>query len=212
MKNKYAEIEKILRKMAQARIDSRQAVAKLEASGKDYNAEYVKNFIVPKIEQAKDAFAALSQTSEEKVALLLADLQQLATEKQAKLDLSNPAWANALALIQLSGKDIDADTVRKINAQFANDQPALRALKQIYKNAGVLYDGGISDMLYEPEATFENLRNWEYHAFHEQGGSLNEFANAIRQVASKEGIDFPEQVDSVGADNAMRMAAGLPVN
>lgn len=52
MKAKFAEIEKILRQAVKAREDNRAAIAKLEASGKNYNAEYIANFIEPKIEEA----------------------------------------------------------------------------------------------------------------------------------------------------------------
>jgi hypothetical protein len=44
-----------------------------------------------------------------------------------------------------------------------------------------------------------------------KNSTLNELANAIRRVAAKEDIDFPEQVDPVGAENVMREAAGLPL-
>jgi hypothetical protein len=209
VKEKYLALEKLLRSVAQARQDNKVAIAKLQASSKDYAPEYVKNFITPKIAEANAGMEALRFAGHEKVMQLLADIQKLAEAKQSRLDLSNPAWANALKLIELSGKDIDADTVRKINAQFSTDQAALRALRTIYKNQGVLYDGGIADMLYEPEATMAYLGQWAYEALIREG-SLNEFSREISKVAAKEGIDFPTQLDDVGATNVLRTAAGLP--
>lgn len=107
------------------------------------------------------------------------------------------------------GSGIDSDTVRKINSQFAGDQAALRALRDIYKAKGVAYDGGLEKQIYEPESAFERLGERAYNTF-TKDGSLNEFASAINKVASMEGIDFPQIVDEVGADNAMRAAARLP--
>ncbi len=211
MKQKFEEIKKVLLQFVKAQENNKAAITKLTYYNKDYSPEYIQNFVDPKVTEANAGLAALKQASLEKIYGLIDDLNKLAEAKHAKLDLSNPAWTNALKLIELSGASIDADTVRKINAQFANDQSALRALRDIYKAVGVRYDGGISDMLYEPDVAFEALQRIAVDALSGSNTTLNELSYAIQQVAAKEGIDFPEQVDPVGADNGMRMAAGLPV-
>jgi len=208
MKTKFAEMEKILRQVVKAREDNKVAIAKLEASGKNYNAEYIKSFIDPKVAEMEGEFAVVRQTSLEKIYSLIDDLAKLAEAKHAKLDLSNPAWTNALKLIELSGAGIDADTVRKINAQFANDQSALRALRDIYKANGVRYDGGLAEQIYDSDQAFESLQRIAVDALAGKNTTLNELSNAIRRVAAKEGIDFTEQVDPVGAENVMRKPAG----
>ena len=133
----------------------------------------------------------LHEAAYQRVGGLLRDLAQLAIEKHSRLNLVNPALANALILIQLSGKNIDGDTVRKINVQLTGDIPALKALKQIYKNTCVLYDGGLYQQIYKPEAQFEKLAEWNYHAFMQKGGSLNSLASIISKIAKLDGLDFP---------------------
>jgi DNA-binding NarL/FixJ family response regulator len=88
---------------------------------------------------------------------------------------------------------------------------ALRALRDIYKNRGVLYDGELAGQIYDSDQAFESLQRITMVAIISKNSTLNELANAIRRVAAKEDIDFPEQVDPVGAENVMREAAGLPL-
>jgi hypothetical protein len=209
MDKKYKELEKLLRQIAKAHADNTAAIAQLEASAKDYAPEYIKNFVTPKIEEANAGMVALKQAGIEKVYGLLDDLKKLTDAKHEKLNLANPAWTNALKLIELGGKELSTDTILKINAQFSNDQSALRALRDVYKAKGVIYDGGLDKQIYEPEGTFKYLQEWAYNVFM-RNGSLNEFAREISQVAVKEGIAFPVQVDDVGANNVLRQSAGLP--
>jgi hypothetical protein len=154
MKQKFSELEKLLRQTAQARQDLKAVVAKLNAQRKDYSAEYAKLHIDPKIMEAQADLKALHQARFDQVCAILQDLSKSATEKQAKLDLASPALSNALKVIELSGSSLDGDTVRKINASFKGDQSALRMLRDVYKAAGVQYDGGLNDQIYEPESAF----------------------------------------------------------
>ena len=87
----------------------------------------------------------------------------------------------------------------------------MRALRDIYKAKGVLYDGGLTEQIYDSDRAFEALQRIAVDALSGKNTTLNELSNSIRKVAAKEGIDFPEQVDPVGAENVMRVAAGLPV-
>jgi hypothetical protein len=138
------------------------------------------------------------------------ELEKAAVEKSSRLNLANPAWANALKLIELTGADMDSDTIRRINASFLGDQAALRALRDVYKSAGFAYDGGIDQQIYNPETRFEHLRNANHSTF-VRGGALNSLANEISQVAAMEGIDFPQVIDEDGMRQAMWKGAGLPV-
>lgn len=204
----FSDLEKLLKRVAQARQETKAVIAKLEASKKDHSEEAIKSLVNPKIKQAKDNLAAIHQEAFEKAIEILQDLGKDAMEKSSVLNLNNPALANALKLIELSGAGISTETVRKINSRFAGDQAALRALRDIYKAHGVVYDGGLDKQIYEPESAFDHLGEWAYHSFTKEG-SLNEFASAINKVASMEGIEFPKMVDEVGSDEVMRSAAGL---
>jgi hypothetical protein len=205
----YNDLEKLLRRVAQARQDSKAVIAKLESSKKDHSEEAIRSLVNPKIKQAKENLAAIHQEALEKASEILQDLGKVAMEKSNVLNLNNPTLANAMKVIELSGKEIDSGTVKKINSQFAGDQSSLRALRDIYKARGVVYDGGLDKQIYEPESAFEHLGEWAYHSFIKEG-SLNEFASAINKVASMEGIEFPKTIDEAGANDVMRNAAGLP--
>ncbi len=133
---------------------------------------------------------------------------QAATAKAGQVKLDNPACANVRKLIELSGPSLDPETVRQINASFAGDQAALRALRDVYKAHGVVYNGGLEEQIYEPESAFEKLVEHGYSALVREG-SLNTLSTALSKVAALEGIQFPSMVDEQGADEVMRMAAGL---
>ncbi len=84
----------------------------------------------------------------------------------------------------------------------------MRALRNVYKANGVLYDGGLDKQIYEPERAYDSLHQWAYTSMIDEG-SLNGFASAISKVASFEGIDFPKMVDEAGSIDVMMAAAGL---
>jgi hypothetical protein len=210
MKQKYSELEKVLKQIATARISTKQNIAKLKKQREDYTEEHAADFIDPKIREVKAGLTALQEVAYEKVVKLIGELNDLAVAKSDKLDLNNPAWQNTLKLIELSGAGISTETVLQINAQFANDQAALCVLRDVYKAKGVVYDGGLDKQIYDPVSSFDHLGEWAVHSLLQEG-SLNGFALAISKVASMEGIAFPKMVDEVGSDNAMRASAGLPV-
>lgn len=209
MKQIFNELEKLLRKTVQARQDVKLTVAKLKASGKDYSPDYIKNQLDPQIVKAQSGLDALHLAGYEKATELLSELNNLVIAKHSKLNLDNPAWTNALKLIELSGADIDTETTRKINESFANDQSALRALRGVYKAKGVVYDGDLDKQIYDPESAFSNVQEWAYTSMMQEG-SLNSFATAINKIAAFEGIEFPTMVDEAGFDRAMFSAAGIP--
>ena len=70
------------------------------------------------------------------------------------------------------------------------------------------YNGGLDEQIYEPESAFERLGEYSYNAFNREG-SLNSLASAVSKIAAMEGIEFPNMVDEAGAEEVMRMAAGL---
>lgn len=208
MKTKLSELEKILKQTVQARQEVKATIAKLNASKKDYSEEYIQKFINPKIAQVQIDLANLHQVGYEKVERLLESIHKQVTEKHGRLNLDNPGLANALKVIELSGANLDGETIRKINATFEGDQSALKALKSIYKARGIAYDGGLDQQIYDPDPAFANLNKQARSSFL-QMGSLNSFSSEIHKIAAKEGQNFPKTIDEQGVLEAMRTGAGL---
>lgn len=213
MQEKFFEIEKNIRSLAAARLEFKQAISKLDAGRKDFNEDYVRSHIDPQKRAAQNGIKTLEQSTYEKVNGLLREIESLAIEKAKTLDLSNPAWVNALGIISAAGSAIEADTVNAINKQFATDQAALRALRKIYQAKGIMYNGNLDTQIYEPEPVFENLRNWSLSTII-QDAPLNSFVGKISKIAALEGIEFPRTLDepATAAASAARQAAGLRVN
>jgi hypothetical protein len=136
------------------------------------------------------------------------ELKLALVEAHSTLDLTNPALANALKMIELAGADLGVETIQKINAQFAFDQPALRALQAIYKARNVAYDGGLDSQVYSDSDAISSIsQNGQYTLMAE--GSINGLAGSIGKVAKLEGVDFETVPDPVAVGEAMRAAAGL---
>ena len=83
-----------------------------------------------------------------------------------------------------------------------------RVLLDVYKAHGAVYNGGLDEQIYDPESAFERLGEHAYSALI-RDGSLNTLSTAISKVAAFEGVESPTMVDEQGADDVMRMAAGL---
>ena len=60
----------------------------------------------------------------------------------------------------------------KLTGVSKGDQSALRALRDVYKANGVLYDGGLNEQIYEPEMAYESLHQFAYASMIDEG-SLN---------------------------------------
>jgi hypothetical protein len=207
MQNKFKELETVLRQAAKARQDTKQALAKIEADKKDYSADYVRDFIEPKAKQIQVNLKAAQQKAYEDTARILREMNTAAIEKHSRLDLESPAWGNALKLLDMGGGEMDGEVIKQINASFAGNVPALKALQAVYKSKG-LNNGGLDSMVYDPAGAFENLQSRAYSTF-TNGESLNQLAHAVSKVAKLEGAEFPQTVDEAGAMDTIRTAAGL---
>jgi len=84
----------------------------------------------------------------------------------------------------------------------------LKALKATYKARGLNLDGGLSEMLYDIQPTFENLKVLAELAFKHQG-SINSLSAELSRLARSEGLEFPGTVDAGGFEQAARRGAGL---
>lgn len=211
MNKQFAELETILRSVLGARVTFKQVISKLDASRKDYKEDYINAYILPEKQKAREQVKALEQSSYERVSVLLKDLEALAIAKAQNLDyLKSPEWSGLLQTISMAGDKLNSDTVRVMVNQYAGNQAALRSLRDILQ-ARVSYDGKISDLIYEPETAYENLREWAFSSLI-QDGSVNSFATKLSKIAALEGIDFPATIDENGFNNSVRRGAGLPVN
>ncbi len=181
----------------------------MERQRKDCSAEYSNVVLGPLLEETRASRLGIHLHTFVKVVQILKDVSRTTSANHSQLRLDNPAWANALKLIELSGSSLDPDTVKKINASFAGDRSALRVLRDLYKSHGVVYNGGLDEQIYDPESGFQRLVEHSYSALIREG-SLNTLATAISRVAALEGIEFPKMVDEQAAEEVMRRAAGLP--
>lgn len=209
MQKIFTQLEETLRRIAKERRATQEAITGFEKVGKDYNQEYFEAYIKPKMKSLQSNLKVLEQEAYEKVGELLQSFEKAAVEKQkAWTNLDNPKLANALKIIDLGGGKLAGNQVREINAQFFGDASSLRALKAIYDAQGI-YDGGIDELLYEPEWAVRSLSEWSYATF-VQSGSVNQFADKIAKIAKLEGVDFPSLIDEKGVVDAARRGAGLP--
>ena len=168
---------------------------------------YSADYITKQKEAAKQAYNAARAQAYESLTSRLTELESAISERHAALDLNNPAWQSALSLLQAGVKD--ADTIRQINASFVYDQPALRALQQVYKKLEV-YDGGVDKMIYEIPSSFDKVRRAAEDTFTGQSG-INYFASHVGKIASLEGFEFDSSPDPDGFMEAAFRGAGLTV-
>jgi beta-phosphoglucomutase-like phosphatase (HAD superfamily) len=205
VKERFWEIGQSLKKAAEAKQAYKAALSEL----KKYDDVYTPGELQARKEKALQEYRAKLTATHAEVLPKLEELQNTLQEKHSYLDLNNPAWANALKLIEVSGGNLEADTIRQINAGFAGDVPAMKALQAVYKANGVLSDGGLEKNIYNVESTFEKLQNQARQTFVTQEGSLNYFAGNVGKVARLEGYDFETSPDPDGFAEAVARGAGL---
>jgi len=206
---KLYQLRKILERAAKSRADMKAEIARLTANSKNYSKEYIRDSITPQIEDIKVQTKILGNQLYSEACENLCEIEAMTENDHISLDLNKPEWTTALKLIDSVGPDISADLVRQINASFANDQPALHALQQIYKAKGIKYDGGLDEQISSPETQFEKLREWAFVSL-VQDISLNSFAHQIDKIVKLEGAEFPPVTNDDITLIAARKAAGLP--
>lgn len=172
---------------------------------------YTQEHIEQAMNKIKSDMAASMVTVSQDIAKRLDELGKLIHERDAVLDLSNPALSNALSLIQTIGGGLTYEDAVKINANFTHDQSALNAIRAAYKARGVVSTGKIDSLIYNADEVINGLKELAYQAF-VQDGSINFFADKLGKLVSLEGTTIETLPDMQGADEAMRRAAGLRVN
>ena len=174
---------------------------------RDYSPEYVEKEIV-KVKADLQAKMTMANTD---IAKRLEELRTLLHDRDAVLDLSNPALTNALSLIQTIGSALKFEEAQKINANFLHDQSSLRAFRAAYLSRGVVSPGNIDALIYNADQTIDNLKELAFQGF-VQDGSVNFFATKLDILARLEGTSVEKIPDEQGAMDAIRRSAGLPVN
>lgn len=208
VKAKFETLQKILERVIEERRRAKVKISALEEQRKIYTPEYGREAVDGNIRKVESLYNQARAVAYSEFSAVLNELQSMAQEKHGRLDLANPAWETALRLIELGGSNLEGETIRKINAYFATDQAALLALQSVYRGRGLIYDGDIQSMLYNPETAYPYIDQLAYAALIGDG-SLNTLATALSQIAGKEGIEFPKMIDPEGAYERMRGAAGL---
>jgi len=171
-------------------------------------AKYSQEYLEKEIEKVKSDFAAQAQKAYDDMVKRLEELRTLLNERDAVLDLSNPALTNALSLIRAIGDDLSHEEAVKINANFVHDQSGLRALRAAYKANGVISPGEIDGMIYSADAVIDHLIDLCYGGF-VQEGSINAFASAFSKLAKLEGMTVESTPDAIGLEESFYRGAGL---
>jgi len=205
MQAQFSKLESHLRALAKSRDELRATLARIEAQRTTYSDSYTDSVQAA----AKDAHTKSLQAAYERACELIDEaMNQASINAAVWKNLDSPRLANALKIIELSKGELQAEDKRKIVNEFVGDPQSLRALRQVFKSMGSSYDGGISDLLYNPGEAATALKQIAMNAII-QNGSLNSLASSIRKIASREGIDFPALIDEAGATEAIRVSAGL---
>lgn len=181
--------------------------AKMQELTMQGSATYSQEYLEKEMQKTKNDLAAKMQTAYSDTEKRLEQIRTLIHERDAVLDLSNPALSNALSLITTIGSNLSFQDTVKIQANFLHDQSALRALRSSYQ-AHEIATGWIDQLIYDIDSTIDNLKNLAYQAFF-QDASINIFANAFAKFANLEGMTVEKLPDANGAMESMRAAAGL---
>ena len=138
----------------------------------------------------------------------LEELRSLINERDAELDLENPALSNALKLIEISGNELGYENIRKINSTFVHDQSSLKALQAVYKTRGITNTFGLDSQIYDVNSKIDFLEKLAEDSIVRQG-SLNYLASELKKIADIEGQELVATPDEQGFLETMRKGAGL---
>ena len=207
LKDQLTDIQAAFKGVLEARAELKRATAKYLNSRDQFSADYINQLI----EREKSAANAAYSKYYDKAARALEKAKEAVLAGHAIVDLADPRLSNAILVIQASGAGIKYDTAASLVREFAGDQTALRLLQSVFSGVGANMDGGLSKMIYDPEAAFANATAEIRDHMLSAEGSINRAARAVAVIAKGEGVDFPEQFDPDEMYRGARKGAGLPV-
>lgn len=204
-KLKFENLHTLLKQAVAAKAAHREIMASIDGMINTYASE----FIDQKRRDENVRYKSVLQGLAEKIIVGLGELQKHISDSAAVLDLENPALSNALKIIEFAGNSLEFDQIQKINSNFEGDRASLAVIQKAYKAAGMLTDGGLDKLLYNIEATFENLRNGTIQALVQDDRGINHLISSFSKVAAREGVDLEPILDEIGFMETTRKAAGL---
>lgn len=182
-----------------------EAMKQLTMHGREtFSAE----FLDREMQKKQVEFYSQMQQAYKGVEARLEELWTLLRDRDAVLDLTNPALTNALMLIQATSGNPSYEQAIQINQNFRYDQSTLRALYSAYGGRDL---GNIGEMMYDLDETIEALKKLAFAGI-VQDGSINFFASKFAKFAKIEGVTTEKTPDNRGYDDSIRRAAGLSVN
>lgn len=203
---RFENMDKIILKKA---VEAKQAYKKALAVLVEQKDIYSPDHYAEQTQKIKRDYAAKLAGIYEDLSPRLDELQASVEEMQKDFVIDE-AWLGTLQTLQMGGKSLDGETLRMLNANFAHDQPRLRALQKIYKEQDISYDGGIDKMVYSIGNSFDQLKKSAEATFLQQSASINSFASKAAKIANFEGFQFEANPDPDGFGEAVRKGADLP--
>ncbi len=183
IRDRFAAVGAVITKVVREKLDYKSYLAGLE---KDKTIALESVAALKK--EAKKYTAEQNAALHEEFKARLGELRAALDKAHGSFDLGDASLANALKLVELAGPGLGADNLRTIRAQFANNQPALRALQAAYRSKGV-FDGELDNQVYNVDATFLNIAYAGEKAIL-RDGAIENLAADVRRVAMLEGVDM----------------------
>lgn len=191
IRDQFAAVSKIITKAVRAKLDYKAYLAGLEKD-KTIDLESVAALKKEAEKYTADQNAALNEEFKAR----LGELRAAIDKAHGSFDLGDPSLANALKLVEIAGSGLGAENLQTIRAQFANNQPALRALQAAYRSKGV-FDGELDNQVYNVDTTFFNIAYAGEKAIL-RDGAIEDLAAAVGRVAMLEGVNLSDGTDSGG--------------
>lgn len=195
-------IAAVISKLVQDRDGHAGQLTALTMNGSNqFTSEYIEREQM----RLKAAFSVKMSEVYKDIEARLDNLYKLLAARDESLDMSNPAFSAALALIQAANGEPTPEQARAIHENFKHDQQALKALRDVYKGKDI---GGISGMIYDLDEVIGGLKELANNCTVKEG-SVNFFASRLAKLAAIEGVDLVTNPDERGTMEAMRQGAGL---
>ncbi len=166
---------------------------------------YTQEYIEREMTRIKTNFSVKMAETYQDLETRLETLRKMISDRDAVLDLTNPALSTALALIQAAGGAPTHEQAAQINQNFRYDQSGIRAIYSAYGQKDI---GGIGKMMYNVDEVIDGLKVLANDCTIKEG-SVNYFASKLSTFAAIEGVELPTTPDERGYDESFRKGAGL---
>lgn len=171
-------------------------------------AMYTPEYIEREISKSSNNLAVKVSEVHQDISKRIGELRELFRARDSSLDFSDPSLSNALSMVKAMGQNLTHEQATQINNEFAHDLTALQTLQTVYRDNGIIFNGNIDSMIYNPEEMINQMQDAITTAANGKA-TVYPFVSQLGKLAELQGTNIDEGLNADAFGDALFRGAGM---